>query len=75
VSTLSPVERNERRRRRRREDLVRWGVRGFVVLVVFALGIALGQALHDNPAPQQTSTMDRTIQLPTGGAPGSTITP
>jgi hypothetical protein len=75
VSTLTPVERDKRRRRRRREDLIRWGIRALVVLLVFALGIAVGQALHDNPVPNQVTTMDRTIRLPTGGAPGSTITP
>jgi hypothetical protein len=46
-----------------------------VVLLVFVAGIAVGQALHDNPVPNQSTTLDRTIRLPTGGAPGSTITP
>jgi hypothetical protein len=75
VTALSPVQRDERRRRRRREELIRWGVRVLVVLLVFAVGIALGQALHDNPTPNQTVTFGRTIHLPTTGAPGSTITP
>jgi hypothetical protein len=75
VSALTPVERNQRRRRRRREELVRWGTRVLVVLLVFVAGIAVGEALHDNPVPNQTTTLDRTIKLPTGGAPGSTITP
>ena len=30
---------------------MRWGIRIAVVLLVFALGIALGQALDDNPDP------------------------
>jgi hypothetical protein len=75
VTTLTPVERRERRRRRRREELTRWGIRAAIVLVVFALGVALGQALHDNPKPGETITLERTLRVPTGGNPGSTITP
>jgi hypothetical protein len=75
VTTLSPVERRERRRRRRREELVRWGIRLAVALVVFLLGVALGQALHDNPKPGATISLDRTLTLPTTGNPASTITP
>jgi hypothetical protein len=75
VTALSPLQRDERRRRRRREELARWGIRVLLVVVVFAVGIAVGQALHDNPNPNQTVTFDRTIRLPTTGAPGSTITP
>jgi hypothetical protein len=72
--TLTPVERHERRRQQRRRELIRWGVRTLVVLVVFVLGIALGQALHDNPKPGETITVDRTLQVPTGN-PASTVTP
>jgi hypothetical protein len=75
VTGLTPVERHERRRRRRREDLIRWSIRAVVVVVVFALGVALGQALHDNPKPGSTITLERTLHIPTGGNPGSTITP
>jgi len=75
VSALSPVERRERRRRRRRDELVRWGIRVAVVVLVFALGIALGQALHDNPKPSSTITLERTLQIPTTGNPASTVTP
>jgi hypothetical protein len=71
---MTPLERHARRRRRRREDLVRWSVRALLVLLVFALGIALGQALHDNPKPGSTVTLERTISLPSV-PPGSTITP
>lgn len=73
--TLSPVERRERRRRRRREELTRWGVRVALAALVFALGIALGQALQDNPKPGQTITLERTLRIPTSGNPGSTVTP
>jgi hypothetical protein len=72
--TLSPSERDARRRQRRRSEIVRWGVIALVVIVVFGLGVALGQALHDNPTPSGTVTLERTISLPSV-PPGSTITP
>jgi hypothetical protein len=75
VSTLSPVERRERRRRRRKEELIRWGIRAGIALLIFLLGIALGQALHDNPKPNSTLTFERTLHVPTSGRPGSTVTP
>jgi hypothetical protein len=75
MTSLSPAERHQRRRRRRREDFLRWGIRLAVVLIVFALGIAVGQALHDNPNPGQTRTLERTLSVPTSGNPGSTVTP
>jgi hypothetical protein len=75
VTTLTPVERRERRRRRRQEELVRWGVRIAAVLLVFLLGVALGQALHDNPKPGNTVTLERTLRIPTTGSPGATVTP
>jgi hypothetical protein len=75
VTALTPVERTERRRRRRREEVMRWSIRILVAILVFALGIALGQALHDNPKPGETITLERTLRIPTGGSPGSTITP
>jgi hypothetical protein len=75
VTSLSPAERHQRRRRRRREELLRWAIRLAVVLIVFALGIAVGQALHDNPKPATTTTLERTLSVPTSGNPGSTVTP
>ena len=75
MTTLTPVERSERRRRRRREELARWTIRIALVLLVFALGVALGQALHDNPKPGSTITLERMLHIPTGGNPGSTVTP
>ena len=66
----------ERRGRRRQEARWRsaWSVRAALILLVFALGIALGEALHDNPSPGKTFTVDRTVRLPSV-PPGSTITP
>jgi hypothetical protein len=74
VTALTPVERHERRRQQRRRELIRWGVRTLVVLLVFLFGIALGQALHDNPKTGQTITVDRTLHIPTEN-PGSTANP
>ena len=75
MTALSPVERRERRRRRRRQELARWGIRVGVALLLFVLGVALGQALHDNPKPGSTITFERTLSIPTGPNPGSTVTP
>ncbi len=51
MSALTPVERNERRRLRRRKEVIRWSIRVLLVVLVFSLGIALGQAIQDNPDP------------------------
>jgi hypothetical protein len=75
VTALGPVERRRRRQRRRHGELVRWGLGLALLLVAFALGIAVGQALHDNPTPGQTVTLERTLTIPTAGNPGSTVTP
>jgi hypothetical protein len=75
VTALTPVERRDRRRRRRREEVTRWGIRVAILLLVFALGVALGQALHDNPKLGETITLERTLRIPTSGNPGSTVTP
>ena len=34
---------------------------GLVLVVVFAVGVALGQALHDNPSPGGVQTSFRTL--------------
>ena len=75
MSALTPVERTERRRQQRRRELIRWGIRILIVVLVFSLGVALGQAIQDNPNTGRTVTSDRTLHLPTAGNPGSTITP
>jgi len=75
VTALTPVEREDRRRRRRRQELIRWAVRIGLALVLFLLGVGLGEALHDNPKPGSTTTLQRTLTLPTGGNPASTATP
>jgi hypothetical protein len=75
VTALTPVERNERRRQRRRREVIRWSIRVLLVALVFSLGVALGQAIHDNPRGGRTVTFDRTLHLPTAGPQASTITP
>jgi len=54
--------RSERRRRQRRAVARRWGIRLVSALVVLALGVALGQALHDNPKPGPPQTVVRTLR-------------
>jgi hypothetical protein len=75
VTALTPVERNDRRRLQRRREVIRWSIRVLLVILVFSLGVALGQAIQDNPRPGRTVTFDRTLHIPTTGAQGSTITP
>jgi hypothetical protein len=41
--------------------VIRWGIAIVGVLVVFALGVALGEALHDNPKPGITVTNVSTV--------------
>ena len=72
--TISPVERRERRRRRRQAELRRWGIIVVAALVIFGLGVALGQALHDNPKSGGTLTLERTLNIPSA-PPGSTVSP
>ena len=40
---------------------IRWAVAFFAATVVLAVGIALGEAIHDNPRPGITLTTTRTI--------------
>ena len=43
--------------------------------LVFVVGIALGEALHDNPKPGGTQTLVRTLQpLPLAPAARETVT-
>jgi hypothetical protein len=56
---------NRYERRRSRKGSTRRRVIWAVALVaVFAVGIALGQALEDNPRPASTVTQDRTFTVP-----------
>ena len=49
------------RPQRERRRLGIWAIRCAVLLVVFAAGLALGQALDDSSAPAGTSTSVRTL--------------
>ena len=55
-------------RRRRKSSTGRRVVWAVVFVLVFAVGIALGQALEDNPRPASTITQDRTFTLPPASA-------
>ena len=48
---MNALDRTTRRRRRRRALAVRWAVRVAVAAILFGLGVAVGEALHDNPKP------------------------
>jgi hypothetical protein len=60
-----------RRRRRRRGRVVVLLVAG---VLVFAIGTALGEALHDNPKPGGTQTNIRTLQPGTLPPEQATVT-
>jgi hypothetical protein len=49
------------RRRARRRPARNKILLGLLLLVVFAVGVALGQALHDNPSPGGVQTSFRTL--------------
>ena len=58
---LPPVSTARRRRKKSRKG--RWIVGGVLAVFVFAVGIALGQALEDNPGSGHTTTVERTFTL------------
>ena len=48
---------------------------GAVAVVTFAVGVAVGEALHDNPQPGGTQTLVRTLKpLPLAPAARETVT-
>jgi hypothetical protein len=62
-------------RRRRKSSTRRRLVWAFVLVLVFAVGIAFGQALEDNPRPASTITQDRTFTVPPESATVTVTTP
>ena len=56
------------RRRRRKSPTRRRVIWGLVLLLVFAVGIALGQTLEDNPKPGSTVTQNQTFTVPPASA-------
>jgi hypothetical protein len=65
MSTAAPV----RRRRKRGAGVLGWPVRIAAAVIVFGIGVAVGQALEDRPEPSTPVTSVRTIQpwTQTGG--------
>ena len=55
------IDRTERRSRKRRRGPVRLIVGLLAAAAIFALGVAVGQALHDNPKPNLTVTSTKTL--------------
>jgi hypothetical protein len=50
-----------RRRAKRRSGPPRWLIAVVAAVFLFAVGIALGEALRDNPKPNLTVTTTKTI--------------
>ena len=55
------IEREQRRSRKRRRIPVGFLVGLLAAAAIFVVGIALGQALHDNPKPNLTVTSTKTL--------------
>jgi len=62
------------RPRRRRRHVGRWLFRAAAILVVFAIGIAIGQTFDDSSATSGTQTSVRTLQPGTLSAETVTVT-
>ncbi|MGE5274824.1 MAG: hypothetical protein ACM3QU_13825 [Verrucomicrobiota bacterium] len=58
----TPTSARPARRARRPRPLLRLLVGLVVIVAVFALGLALGEALHDNPSGGGTQTLVRTLK-------------
>jgi hypothetical protein len=50
-----------RRRRRRGRGVLKWVARVAIAVALFALGVAVGRALEDNPTPGVTVTKERSL--------------
>ncbi len=72
-SRLRALSNGQRRtRQRRRPSVIRWGAPIAAAIVLFALGVALGQALEENRRGGETSTSIRTLEPET--LPAQTVT-
>jgi hypothetical protein len=65
------MSRHPRRRRRR---VGPWALRAAALVIAFAVGIALGQALDDSSAPSGTETSVRTLEPGTQSVETVTVT-
>jgi hypothetical protein len=63
------------RRRKKKSSAPKWIALGLVCVLIFAVGIALGQALEDNPGPGHTRTLQRTFTLAPESATVTVTTP
>jgi anti-sigma factor RsiW len=64
LSVFEPVHARRREPRRRRRRRVVWAAVGLVAAAaLFGIGVAVGEALHDNPKPGGTRTHTDTIVL------------
>jgi hypothetical protein len=59
---MTALARSGRPRRRRRRLVPGWVVTLLLFALVFLLGIALGEALHDNPKPGGSQTIVQTLK-------------
>ena len=76
--TITTSSGSRPRRNRRRATVIRWAVRVAAAVVVFAIGVAVGQALEDRPRAEKPVTSVTTIQPWTqtrGGATGTVTQP
>jgi hypothetical protein len=55
------IDRTERRSRRRRGSPIRLIAGLLAAAAIFIVGVAVGQALHDNPKPNLTVTSTKTL--------------
>jgi hypothetical protein len=60
--TIAPSQTTRARRRDRRPIVIRWAIRVLVLAVVFAVGVAVGQALEDRPRAGKPVTNISTIR-------------
>ena len=64
-----------RARRGRLPPVIRWAALVVLAAAIFAVGVAVGQALHDNPRPGGTQRIVRTLKpLPLAPAAKETVT-
>jgi hypothetical protein len=70
--TVGPLLSRERRAKRRSRPFLPWIGMAAAAIVVFALGVGLGQALEENPEPGETRTSVRTLAPQT--LPAETVT-